>query len=133
MICYVICYLYACPYTSCTYKCFEGTCSIMLNRQSFPQNLGFHTKPFVHKNLRSERAQYLGPLAAIVDDLNSVPRTHMKSHNSLSFQIQQIWHPLLASRDIRHVRSAQTYMQLNSHRHKVKIYKSWRKFNVYEQ
>ena len=56
-----------------------------------------------------EVAQWLRALAALVEDLGSVPSTHTVCN--------PIWCILLASMGIRHACSAHTYMQ-STHTHK---------------
>jgi len=41
-------------------------------------------------------AQQLGALAALAEDIGSIPSTHMTTHNHLSLQFQEIQCPLPA-------------------------------------
>ena len=45
---------------------------------------------------------------ALLEDLGSIPSTHMVAHNHLWPQLQDIFHPLLASKGTRHIYGAQT-------------------------
>jgi hypothetical protein len=45
------------------------------------------------KESEREMAQWLGALAALPEDLSSVPSTHMTAHNHLQLQFQGIQHP----------------------------------------
>lgn len=55
-------------------------------------------------------------LAALPEDQDSIPNTHMVAHNPLQFQ--EMWCPLLDSMATKHTCS-KTHMQSNTHTHRI--------------
>ena len=53
-------------------------------------------------------AQWLRTLAALPEDLGSIPRTHMTAHHPLELQSQGFLHPLPASSVTRSTHGTQT-------------------------
>ena len=66
-------------------------------------------------------SQQLRALAALAEDVGSVPSTHMMVYNHLLLMFQRAQYPILASIGNRLAHSAQTYMQANTHSHKIEM------------
>jgi hypothetical protein len=62
-------------------------------------------------------AQWLRALAALAEDLGSIPSNHMVAHNH--FQFQGTCHPLLSSMGTGNVCGAQPYVETNTQIRKI--------------
>lgn len=79
------------------------------------------TEPSQKASVRAtEMDCQLRALAALAEDMGSVPNMHMAAHSHPKLLLQETGSPLLASVGIGHSCGMYSHIQANTHRNKIK-------------